>query len=381
MACETNTWLVVFFLFLAANCMQHCALGVSQVPCLFIFGDSMSDSGNNNQLPTTTKSNYKPYGVDFPLGPTGRFTNGRTEIDIISQFLEFENFIPPFANTSGSDILKGVNYASGGAGIRSETGSHTGGSISLRSQLANHSVIVSEIATRLGSPDLAQEYLEKCLYYVNIGSNDYMANYFLPQFYPTSSMYTVEQYTEVLIEELSQHFQALHELGARKYASAGLGLIGCTLGIVASYGTNESCVEEQNTAAYQFNNKLKALVDKFNYGFSADSKFIFLDTQALAIYLRDKNGFEFPESPCCEPGLTGECIPDGKPCYNRNDYVFWDAFHTTEKWNLLNALTNYNSTSTSDFTYPMDIKHLVHYEIKMELDLTDDSTSQLSATE
>ena len=83
MACETNTWLVMFFVFLAVNCMQ-CVLGVSQVPCLFIFGDSMSDSGNNNELPTTTKSNYRPYGVDFPFGPTGRFTDGRTEIDIIS---------------------------------------------------------------------------------------------------------------------------------------------------------------------------------------------------------------------------------------------------------------------------------------------------------
>lgn len=91
-------------------------------------------------------------------------------------------------------------------------------------------------------------------------------------------------------KSISYYGQALHELGARKYASAGLGLIGCTLGIVASYGTNESCVEEQNTAAYHFNNELKALVDKFNSGFSADSKFIFLDTQALAIYLRDQNG-------------------------------------------------------------------------------------------
>jgi len=90
MGCETKTWLVVVFLFLAANCMQHCVLGSD---CVFIFGDSMSDSGNNNELPTTFKSNYRPYGVDFPLGPTGRFTNGRTDIDIISN-------ISPYLSTS-----------------------------------------------------------------------------------------------------------------------------------------------------------------------------------------------------------------------------------------------------------------------------------------
>jgi len=85
MACEPNVWLVMLLLFLAAYCIQHGVHGVSQVPCLFILGDSLSDSGNNNDLPTSAKSNYRPYGIDFPAGPTGRFTNGRTEIDIISK--------------------------------------------------------------------------------------------------------------------------------------------------------------------------------------------------------------------------------------------------------------------------------------------------------
>lgn len=43
------------------------------VPCYFIFGDSMVDSGNNNNLETHAKANYTPYGIDFSNGPTGRF--------------------------------------------------------------------------------------------------------------------------------------------------------------------------------------------------------------------------------------------------------------------------------------------------------------------
>ena len=78
-----------------------------------------------------------------------------------------------------------------------------GAAIGLGLQLANHRVIVSEIASKLGSPDLALQYLEKCLYYVNIGSNDYMNNYFLPQLYPASRIYSLEQYAQALIEELS----------------------------------------------------------------------------------------------------------------------------------------------------------------------------------
>ena len=52
-------------------------------PCFFIFGDSLSDSGNNNPLATVAKFNYLPYGVDFPSGPTGRPTNGRTVPDFL----------------------------------------------------------------------------------------------------------------------------------------------------------------------------------------------------------------------------------------------------------------------------------------------------------
>ncbi|MCI19342.1 GDSL esterase/lipase, partial [Trifolium medium] len=40
------------------------------------------------------------------------------------ELLGFTDFIPPFANIVGSDILKGVNYASGAAGIRAESGKH-----------------------------------------------------------------------------------------------------------------------------------------------------------------------------------------------------------------------------------------------------------------
>ncbi|GAB4827121.1 hypothetical protein Ancab_034008 [Ancistrocladus abbreviatus] len=95
-----------------------------QVPCFFIFGDSLSDSGNNNELQTLAKANFLPYGIDFPGGPTGRFTNGRTTVDLIGDHLGLNSYIPPFSNVSGQEILKGVNYASGSAGILSETGSY-----------------------------------------------------------------------------------------------------------------------------------------------------------------------------------------------------------------------------------------------------------------
>lgn len=54
-----------------------------QVPCYFIFGDSLVDNGNNNDIASLARANYPPYGIDFPGGPSGRFCNGLTTVDII----------------------------------------------------------------------------------------------------------------------------------------------------------------------------------------------------------------------------------------------------------------------------------------------------------
>jgi hypothetical protein len=41
-----------------------------------------------------------------------------------AQLLGFPNYIPPNARTRGPALLRGVNYASGAAGIRDETGNN-----------------------------------------------------------------------------------------------------------------------------------------------------------------------------------------------------------------------------------------------------------------
>ncbi|KAM7500604.1 hypothetical protein LguiA_025018 [Lonicera macranthoides] len=84
---------------------------------------SLVDSGNNNNnnLATLARANFPPYGVDFPGGATGRFTNGRTTADRCPRStFGFQH--QPFANISRHFLLQGVNYASAAGGIRNETG-------------------------------------------------------------------------------------------------------------------------------------------------------------------------------------------------------------------------------------------------------------------
>ncbi|KAK8913569.1 GDSL esterase/lipase [Platanthera zijinensis] len=101
---------------------------------MFVFGSSLVDNGNNNYLKNSSaKADYSPYGIDFPLGPSGRFSNGRNSIDALGELLRFPGFIPPFADprTAGGRILHGVDFASGGSGILDQTGALARRSLSL----------------------------------------------------------------------------------------------------------------------------------------------------------------------------------------------------------------------------------------------------------
>ncbi|WKA03928.1 hypothetical protein VitviT2T_022004 [Vitis vinifera] len=106
---------IIFLHFLSVNSRDSPPLA----PALYVFGDSLFDSGNNNLLPTLTRANYLPYGVNFPGGVTGRFTNGRTVADFIAEYLGLP-YPPPSISIHGT-VLTGLNYASGSCGILPET--------------------------------------------------------------------------------------------------------------------------------------------------------------------------------------------------------------------------------------------------------------------
>lgn len=57
-----------------------------KVPAVFLFGDSIVDTGNNNALLTTARCDFPPYGKDFPGHmATERFSNGRNPSDILGK--------------------------------------------------------------------------------------------------------------------------------------------------------------------------------------------------------------------------------------------------------------------------------------------------------
>ncbi|XP_057497713.1 GDSL esterase/lipase At5g45960-like isoform X3 [Actinidia eriantha] len=92
----------------------------NSVPAFFAFGDSTADPGNNNNITTIFKSNFSPYGRDFPNQvPTGRFTNGRLPNDFIASYVGIKEYVPPYMDPTlrFEELMTGVSFASAGSGF------------------------------------------------------------------------------------------------------------------------------------------------------------------------------------------------------------------------------------------------------------------------
>lgn len=173
--------------------------------------------------------------------------------------------------------------------------------------MLNHKLTISRIAQSLGSDASSKEHLSKCLYYFVVGSNDYINNYYQPEYYPTSSIFTPEEYATVLVQQYSQHLrvstgilfhflrcvfydaltqlvtymaQTLYNFGARKVSVSGLAPLGCLPAVLAR-GTNGSvCDNSINNAVRLFNDKLKILVNNLSNNLT-DAKFVYIRAMDL----------------------------------------------------------------------------------------------------
>ncbi|KAL1824913.1 hypothetical protein DCAR_0313021 [Daucus carota subsp. sativus] len=330
------------------------------VPAMFVFGDSLIDNGNNNNLASLAKANYYPYGIDFRGGATGRFSNGYTMVDEIAELLGLP-LTPAYSQASQEDqMLHGVNYASAAAGILDITGRNFVGRIPFNQQLKNFENTLDRITDNLGAPDVAQA-LAKCIFFVGMGSNDYLNNYLMPN-YPTRNQFNAQQYADLLIQQYKGQLTRLYNLGARKVIIGGLGLLGCIPSIL-SQSNSGHCSEEVNQLVLPFNTNLKTMVNNLNTNLPG-SKFIYIDIHNMfQDIIRNSRlyGFSVVDRGCCGIGRNrGQitCLPFQQPCRNRNQYVFWDAFHPTAAVNIMMGRKAF--TGNQDVAYPMNIQQLAN---------------------
>ncbi|CAI0418768.1 unnamed protein product [Linum tenue] len=313
---------------------------------------------------TLARANYGPYGIDFPLGATGRFTNGVENLRNAQRLIGFQNFIPPFARARAPrEVLRGVNFASGAAGIREETGNNLGDHASLSQQVTNFGNVVQVMLRYFrGDASLLNSYLGRCIFFSGMGSNDYLNNYFMSNFYTTSSDYTPKAFASVLLQDYANQLAVRNSHSSYPQFALSTKTSFQTSANNNTGNNSSRCNEKINDAVSMFNSGLKRLVQRFNGGTELPgAKFVYLDfyKSTSDLYRNSSQyGFEVIDKGCCGVGRNNgqiTCLPLQQPCPDRRKYLFWDAFHPTE---LANVLLAQSSFSTQSFTYPINIQQL-----------------------
>lgn len=306
------------------------------VPAVILFGDSIVDPGNNNDIKTIVKCNFPPYGKDF-LGhvPTGRFCNGRIPGDFIASSLGVKHTVPAYVgqNLEDEDLLTGVSFASGASGYDPMTPIITS-TISMPDQLGLFAEYKSKLKAIVGDAG-ADNLISESLFVVCAGSDDLANTYFIAPF--RQAHYDIPSYVNLLIKSSSDFIQKLHQMGARKIAYVGLPPIGClpsqrTLG----GGVSRECVATRNEAAMLYNSRIAAELKRLSSNFEG-TKLIYLDIYTIILDLVQRPssyGFEVSNKGCCGTGeleVSVLCNPKLPICADDSKYVFWDSYHPTER--------------------------------------------------
>ncbi|CAL5039002.1 unnamed protein product [Urochloa decumbens] len=347
-----------------------------QVEGMFVFGSSVVDNGNNNFLNGSgVRADYLPYGVDFPLGPSGRFSNGRNVIDALGELLRLPGLVPPFADPRTrrrAAALRGVNFASGGSGILDNTGKLTGEVVSLRQQIRNfEAVTLPDLRAQMrgdhrikGHDSFQRCYLSKCLFVIGTGGNDYLLNYFNPRKNGTEGGPALPDFTRSLITKLADHLQRLYGLGARKFVIFSIQPTGCTPVVRAFLNiTGAACIEPVNDAVALFNSELRRLVVDGARSRMPAARLAYIDSYKIIKDMLDhpgKHGVRETGRACCEMSRSSSgvlCKKRGPVCRDRTEYVFFDGLHPTDAVNARIARKGYGSSSP-EHAYPINVKKL-----------------------
>ncbi|CAF1977483.1 BnaC07g48300D [Brassica napus] len=302
--------------------------GNANVSALFAFGDSILDTGNNNNLTTLSKCNYFPYGRNFVGGKaTGRFGNGRVFSDLIDK-TTFNNshdlttnqisilpYLTMIPNLSNNDLPTGVCFASGGSGLDERTAKPQG-VIWVPDQVKDFKEYVTKLNGVLGNQEKTNAIISNAVYLTSAGNNDLVNNV------------CYHAYTDLMVTWTENLLKSLYDMGARKFAVLGTVPLGCLPGIRKIDGDiSKLCSVPENQWADTFNKNLSVIFNTLETKLPG-AKFSYVDMYNSLLDLVNNpqaSGFTEVADACYMP--TTSPIP----CPDASRYVFWDRAHPSEK--------------------------------------------------
>ncbi|KAG6550229.1 hypothetical protein Mapa_008189 [Marchantia paleacea] len=349
-------------LFLLAE-LAHCQ--TRAVPAQFVFGDSLVDQGNNNNLASLAKANFRPNGIDLPLSnfqPTGRFSNGRIISDLMSEDMGVEPILAYLdKDAHGTNLIRGCNFASAGSGILDDTGNIFIQHITIPQQLKYFQNVKAELVSLLG-PAATDDLVATAIHSITIGGNDFINNYVVLGSQRARQYPDYNDYSDLLIETFKGQITELHRLGARKISISNIGPLGCIPNQLAQKSRNGECVQILNDYAISFNSRLAPMIAALQNQLSGSTLIIADSYKIVMDYVMNPRAYGFisGNKACCGAGRFNGNIPCtalSQVCANRDEYLFWDPFHPTDRANKLVA-DRLLDGPTSDI-FPINVRQLI----------------------
>ncbi|XP_031114635.1 GDSL esterase/lipase At5g55050 [Ipomoea triloba] len=353
-------FLIVFLSF--SFFLSCCSFSEAQkVPAMYVFGDSLVDVGNNDHIDSIIRADFPHNGVDYPgRKATGRFSNGNNSADFIAEKVGLPT-PPPYLSDKNNVFLKGVSFASGGAGILNSTNNGViSKALHLSDQVRLFSTVQQKLVNQLGAA-AAKQQLSKSPFLILIGSND-LINYFNSDSkHPKTT--PPQQFVDQMIATLKPYLQQLHGLGARKFVIPAVPAIGC-MPLLRHQHPNKTgeCLDGANYWANKYNQglqsmlqSLKSSLNDFNYSYFDTYNYLLTIIQNPSTY-----GFKEVKAACCGLGrLNAEipCTPISIYCSNRSDYIFWDRYHPTEA--AASVLASAVFSGSKQYANPVNLNQLI----------------------
>ncbi|CAN0906185.1 GDSL esterase/lipase At5g42170 [Linum grandiflorum] len=308
------------------------------VPAVLMFGDSIVDTGNNNDLSSPAKCNFPPYGRDFQGGvPTGRFSNGKVPSDFLVEELGIKETLPAYRDPKlkPEDLLTGVCFASGGVGY-DDLSSQTASVPPLSEQLKQFKEYVSRVKAMIGE-DETRKLLSKSLVIIMLSSNDIANTYFNSRL--REFQYDFPTYADFLVNSATAFVLDLHSIGCRRIGVFGAPPLGCIPSSrTIAGGLERKCSEKYNKASQLFNSKLSSTLVTLNQNLGVDSRIVYMDIYYPILDIINNfpsYGFEIADKGCCGTGKIEASVSCNMyspfTCTDDTKYVFWDGYHPTEK--------------------------------------------------
>ncbi|KAF8656431.1 hypothetical protein HU200_060704 [Digitaria exilis] len=358
------------------------------VPAMFVFGDSLVDVGNNNQLAkcnVTCQANYQPFGVDYPPchSPTGRFSNGYNLADQLAQLLGFDESPPAFLSPSNASASRrtstGINFASGGSGLLPTTGSQfvrararacllidanthpcvypgsvlcvqCGEVFTMAEQVGNFTSLVRSSGRK---DRTAADLVSESLIFISVGSNDLFeyADYITKANISSSNRNDTE-YLQGLIASYTSYIKELYAAGATKFGVLSPSLVGCCplqRALAKEFNGSDQfgCLGVANNLSQQLYPMIASMLQDLSMELP-DMSYSLGDAIGMAGFVF-KSTRDFGENVCNSSAPL---------CQNRSSFFFWDRFHPTDAVSAITANELFQGPA-GRFVHPINVHQLM----------------------